>query len=77
VATEPLHEQRFYETVDRIVVNIPHDDVVFQWDKPLEFHPQYLLGEHSTKSAAIDGFAFNFSFSYVRRGTAIQNESQQ
>lgn len=29
---EPLYEQRFAETIDRIVANIPHDDVVIQWD---------------------------------------------
>lgn len=31
-AIEPLYEQRFAETIDRIVAEIPHDDVVIQWD---------------------------------------------
>ncbi|KAI1084252.1 hypothetical protein F5B20DRAFT_288566 [Whalleya microplaca] len=31
-AIEPLYEQRFAETLDHIVTNIPHDDVVIQWD---------------------------------------------
>ncbi|KAI0483824.1 hypothetical protein F4859DRAFT_529155 [Xylaria cf. heliscus] len=31
-AIEPLYEQRFAETIDHIVTNIPHDDVVIQWD---------------------------------------------
>ncbi|KAJ8108698.1 hypothetical protein ONZ43_g6348 [Nemania bipapillata] len=31
-ALEPLYEQRFAETLDQIVANIPHDDVVIQWD---------------------------------------------
>jgi methionine synthase II (cobalamin-independent) len=31
-AIEPLYEQRFAETIDHIVANIPHDDVVIQWD---------------------------------------------
>ncbi|KAI0838527.1 hypothetical protein F5Y06DRAFT_48521 [Hypoxylon sp. FL0890] len=31
-AIEPLYEQRFVETIGHIVTNIPHDDVVIQWD---------------------------------------------
>ncbi|KAI1455389.1 hypothetical protein F4805DRAFT_271976 [Annulohypoxylon moriforme] len=31
-AIEPLYEQRFAETLDRIVGGIPHSDVVIQWD---------------------------------------------
>ncbi|KAI1205350.1 uncharacterized protein F4807DRAFT_289203 [Annulohypoxylon truncatum] len=31
-AIEPLYEQRFAETIDRIVKDIPSDDVVIQWD---------------------------------------------
>jgi hypothetical protein len=31
-AIEPLYEQRFEETIDRIVESIPHDDFVLQWD---------------------------------------------
>ncbi|KAI1133168.1 hypothetical protein F5Y10DRAFT_229556 [Nemania abortiva] len=31
-ALEPLYEQRFAETLDRIVAGIPHDDMVIQWD---------------------------------------------
>lgn len=29
-AIEPLYEQRFEETIDRIVANVPHDDLVIQ-----------------------------------------------
>ncbi|KAI1421981.1 hypothetical protein F5Y12DRAFT_765087 [Xylaria sp. FL1777] len=29
---EPLYEQRFAESIDRIVTGIPHEDVVIQWD---------------------------------------------
>ncbi|KAK9413229.1 hypothetical protein SUNI508_02428 [Seiridium unicorne] len=29
---EPLYEQRFAETIDHIVAEIPHDDLVIQWD---------------------------------------------
>ncbi|KAK7751188.1 hypothetical protein SLS62_006872 [Diatrype stigma] len=29
---EPLYEQRFANTLDRIVAEIPHDDLVIQWD---------------------------------------------
>ncbi|KAI0405665.1 hypothetical protein F4802DRAFT_166057 [Xylaria palmicola] len=29
---EPLYEQRFAETLHRIVEHIPHDDLVIQWD---------------------------------------------
>ncbi|KAI0415222.1 hypothetical protein F5X98DRAFT_347324 [Xylaria grammica] len=32
VTIEPLYEQRFAETIHRIVTGIPHDDVVIQWD---------------------------------------------
>ncbi|KAK7992381.1 hypothetical protein PG988_001175 [Apiospora saccharicola] len=31
-AIEPLYEQRFEKTIDRILAEIPHDDVVIQWD---------------------------------------------
>ncbi|KAI1139218.1 hypothetical protein F5Y05DRAFT_341571 [Hypoxylon sp. FL0543] len=31
-AIEPLYEQRLAETIDHIVANILHDDVVIQWD---------------------------------------------
>ncbi|KAI0376104.1 hypothetical protein F5Y04DRAFT_267190 [Hypomontagnella monticulosa] len=31
-AIEPFYEQRFMETLDNIVANIPHDDIVIQWD---------------------------------------------
>ncbi|KAF2971418.1 hypothetical protein GQX73_g2168 [Xylaria multiplex] len=31
-AIEPLYEQRLAETIDHIVADIPHDDVVIQWD---------------------------------------------
>ncbi|KAI1409631.1 hypothetical protein F5Y13DRAFT_169716 [Hypoxylon sp. FL1857] len=31
-AIEPLYEQRLAETLDRIVAEIPHDDMVIQWD---------------------------------------------
>ncbi|KAI1260916.1 hypothetical protein F5Y18DRAFT_217431 [Xylariaceae sp. FL1019] len=31
-AIEPLYEQRFADTLDRIVAEIPHDDLVIQWD---------------------------------------------
>ncbi|KAI1377944.1 hypothetical protein F4677DRAFT_30842 [Hypoxylon crocopeplum] len=31
-AIEPLYEQRFADTIDRIVADIPHDDMVIQWD---------------------------------------------
>jgi hypothetical protein len=31
-AVEPIYEQRFEETIDRIVANIPHNDMVIQWD---------------------------------------------
>ncbi|KAI0397652.1 hypothetical protein F5Y17DRAFT_454807 [Xylariaceae sp. FL0594] len=31
-AIEPLYEQRFAESIDNIVDNIPHGDVVIQWD---------------------------------------------
>ncbi|KAF1952727.1 hypothetical protein CC80DRAFT_452144 [Byssothecium circinans] len=31
-AIEPLYEQRFAETLNTIVTNIPHNDVVIQWD---------------------------------------------
>jgi hypothetical protein len=29
---EPLYEKRFQETLDRIMENIPHNDMVIQWD---------------------------------------------
>ncbi|XDG06461.1 hypothetical protein ABKA04_006076 [Annulohypoxylon sp. FPYF3050] len=29
---EPLYEKRFAETIDHIVTNIPHKDLVIQWD---------------------------------------------
>ncbi|KAI1155936.1 hypothetical protein F4825DRAFT_405367 [Nemania diffusa] len=32
VAIEPLYEQRFEETIDSIVIDIPHNDLVIQWD---------------------------------------------
>ncbi|KAI1181155.1 hypothetical protein F4777DRAFT_4082 [Nemania sp. FL0916] len=32
LAIEPLYEQRFAETIERIVTGIPHDDLVIQWD---------------------------------------------
>ncbi|KAI1271328.1 hypothetical protein F5Y07DRAFT_383164 [Xylaria sp. FL0933] len=31
-AIEPLYEQRFGEAIDRIVAEIPHNDMVIQWD---------------------------------------------
>ncbi|KAI1779528.1 hypothetical protein F4818DRAFT_399612 [Hypoxylon cercidicola] len=31
-AIEPFYEQRFAETLQRIATDIPHDDVVIQWD---------------------------------------------
>jgi methionine synthase II (cobalamin-independent) len=32
IAIEPLYEQRFAEAIDNIVSNIPHNDMIIQWD---------------------------------------------
>ncbi|KAJ4358684.1 uncharacterized protein N0V89_003268 [Didymosphaeria variabile] len=31
-AIEPLYEQRVADSIDKIVANIPHDDLIVQWD---------------------------------------------
>lgn len=33
---EPLYEERLQQTIKRIVDNIPHDDLLIQWDLPVD-----------------------------------------
>lgn len=70
-AIEPLYEQRFEETIDRILAKIPHADVVIQWDlcfemTALEFdqgrltdlrHQAYFASPRGVQAGLVDRIA--------------------
>ncbi|RYC60714.1 hypothetical protein CHU98_g5478 [Xylaria longipes] len=80
IAIEPLYEQRFAESIDRIVTEIPHDDIVIQWDlcfemTALEFeHGRLLETRHSSYFSSPKGLVHGLVDRLVRLSERIPRD---